>query len=89
MNLLRLGCFVLLLSLSAASSAKMEWYYSQAIDIDYALSGENESIRVTLGKVIKRFLGLITVGKEETGFSLTPEDYFGQENADNEIFSLN
>ena len=60
MNLLRLGCFVLLLSLSAASSAKMEWYYSQAIDIDYALSGENESIRVTLGKVIKRFLGLIT-----------------------------
>ena len=89
MNLLRLGCFVLLLSLSATSSARMEDYYSQAIDIDYAISGEDESMRVTLGRVIQKFLGLIAKDKEGMGFSLTPEDYFGQENADEEIFSFN
>ena len=89
MNLLRLGCFVLLLSISAASSARMEGYYSQAIDIDYALSGEDESIRVTLERAIKRFLGLITKDKEGVGFTLTPEEYFGKEQVEDEVFSLN
>lgn len=89
MNLLRLGCFVLLLSMSAASSAKMEWYYSQAVDIDYALSGEDESMRVTLQRVIEKVLGFLTTDDGEgTGFKLTPEDYYGQEKKDEEVFSL-
>lgn len=78
MNLLRLGCFLLLLSLSATSSARIEGYYSQAIDIDYALSEEDETIRDVLKRAINNFLKLLTVDDEES-MLLTPQDYFGSE----------
>lgn len=79
MNLLRLGCLVLLLSLSAASNARIEGYYSQALDIDYALSGEDETIRDTLKRVINNFLKLLTLDEDEASMLLTPQDYFGKE----------
>ena len=61
MHLLRLGCFTLLLTLSSSSSALIDGYYSQAIDIDYALPGEDESIRVALERAIKRILQMVDI----------------------------
>ena len=78
MHLLRLGCFALLLTLSTSSNALMDGYYSQAVDIDYALAGEDEPIRVTLERVIKRFLDLVMINDDGTSMGIHM-DYYGNE----------
>ena len=70
MHLLRLGCFTLLLTLSSSSSALIDGYYSQAIDIDYALPGEDESIRVALERAIKRILQMVDGSGSSIGLDL-------------------
>ena len=60
MHLLRVGCFALLISLSTPCNALIDGYYSQAVDIDYALPGEDESIRVTLERVLKKFMAMVS-----------------------------
>ena len=78
MHLFRLGCFVLLLSLSSPGNALIDGYYSQALDIDYALPGEDESIRVTLERAIKKILKMVNMNDDESAVSLNL-DYYGNE----------
>jgi len=78
MHLLRLGCFALLLTLSSPGNALIDGYYSQAVDIDYALPGEDESIRVTLERAIKKFLDMVNITDDEPSMGLDL-NYFGNE----------
>jgi len=77
MHLLRLGCFALLLTISSPGSALIDGYYSQAIDIDYAVSGEDESIRVTLKRAIKKLLEMVNID-DDSSMALNL-DYYGTE----------
>jgi len=76
MCLLRVGCLALLLTLSSPSNALMDGYYSQAVDIDYALPSENESMRVKLEKAIRKFLDLVALDEDGSSVGLYL-DYFG------------
>jgi len=78
MHLLRLGCFALLLTLSSSSNALIDGYYSQAVDIDYALPGEDESIRVTLERAIKKILDMVSINDEGLSIGLDL-GYFGRD----------
>lgn len=78
MHLLRLGCFALLLTFSTSSNALIDGYYSQALDIDYALPGENESIRVTLERAIKKFLEMVAISEDQPSIGLYL-DYYGND----------
>jgi len=79
MHLLRLGCFVLLLTLSSPGNALIDGYYSQAVDIDYALPGEDESIRVTLERAIKRFLEMVNLNDDQPSMGLNLDYYNNDE----------
>jgi len=79
MHLLRLGCFVLLLTLSSPGNALIDGYYSQAVDIDYALPGEDESIRVTLERAIKRFLEMVNLNDDQPSMGLNLDYYNSDE----------
>jgi len=78
MHLLRLGCLALLLTLSTSSHALSDGYYSQAVDIDYALPGEDESIRVTLERAIKKILDMVVISDDGSSMGLHL-GYFGGE----------
>lgn len=78
MHLLRLGCLTFLLTLSTSSNALIDGYYSQAVDIDYALPGENESIRVTLERTIRKILDIVMINDDDSSIGLNL-NYFGGE----------
>jgi len=78
MNLLRLVCLAVLLTFSSSGHTLIDGYYSQAVDIDYALPGEDESIRVTLERAIKKFLRMVTMSDDEDTMGLDM-GYFGEE----------
>lgn len=78
MNLLRIGCLAILLTLSTSSNALIDGYYSQAVDIDYALQGEDESIRVTLERAIKKILDLVNINGDVPSMGINL-NYFNNE----------
>lgn len=63
---------------SSASHALIDGYYSQAVDIDYALPGEDESIRIKLENVIRKFLSFVAIDEEGSSMGFTL-DYFGND----------
>ena len=78
MYLLRAMCFGLLLSLSSQGTALTDPYFSQAIDIDYALEGENETIRAALERTLDLFLRMVIPKnyEDEEGVHFTPSKYY-------------
>jgi len=79
MHLLRLGCFALLLTLSSPGNALIDGYYSQAVDIDYALPGEDETIRVTLERAILKILRMVNINDDEPSIGLNLDYYDNDE----------
>lgn len=68
----------MLLTLSTSSNALIDGYYSQAVDIDYALPGEDESIRVTLERALKKILEMVVIDDDGSSVGLHL-GYFGSE----------
>lgn len=58
MNKLRLLLLALSLAVSLSAHAKSDAYYSQALDIDFAL--EEESLKTTLERIINQLFAFIT-----------------------------
>ena len=74
MKQLRTLLFVALLALSFSASAQSDIYYSQGIDIDFGLAGENETLKTTLESFINRLFKFISpIGDDSVAINL---DYY-------------
>lgn len=73
MKQLRPVLFVVLLVVSFAANAKSDYYYSQGLDIDYALADENKTIKMTIEGLINRLFKIINPDDDSVAINF---DYY-------------
>ena len=66
MKQLRPFLFAVLLVVSFTANAKSDYYYSQGLDIDFALADENKTIKMTLEGLINRLFKFINPAEDDS-----------------------
>ena len=74
MKQLRALLIAALLVVSFSANAQSDYYYSQGIDIDFGLAGENETLKTTLETLINRLFKFMNpIGDDSIGINF---DYY-------------
>ena len=60
--------FAALVIVSTSAHAKSDFYYSQGLDIDFALAEDNETMKTTLERLINRLYKFINPSEEDGVF---------------------